>query len=284
MDISFKKTKLDSWLEWKKECTLAKCRTNAQSDILDWASPHLRYVERSMGKSWNDDENRPLRTLDHFSAAWYEFEECLKSKKSKHGNLRKDVICDRALDWSDENGKRNSFEAQIYTEIRMAYRQDKIREQEKNPETPFAPEDHVFNENKESTTPEWNEVYSGGTELAQSFIVAQEKLSESAINEATAALLAFTKAERIAIVCKSLQIGLHKQEVLSAAECNKEQIYKAFDSAAVKFEAVLKEMENKYARESDPEDWDAFGKEFTRSFREFCEEAVPSEILQLARS
>lgn len=279
--MDFKKTSLESWLEWKRECTLAKCGTIVQSDILDWALPHLRWLEKNVGDGWEDVEDRPLRASDHTSATWFEFEAYLKDKVSKRGNPRKDDICDNALDYSDGNAKRDSFEAQIYTQIRKAYRTDKIREQEKNREIPFAPEDLV---SVKPASPEWIGVYPGRPEPAPGFIAAQEKLSELAVNEARAALSAFTNAERIAIVCKSLQIGLQKPDVLNAARCNKEQIYKAFDSAAAKFEAVLKAMQNKYAQESGPEDWDAFGKEFTRSFRELCEETVPPEILRLARS
>jgi hypothetical protein len=300
---NFKKTNLGSWVEWKKECALAKCATAAQSDVQDWASPSLRRVDRDLGAEWEEIENRQKRISNGVCAAWYEFEMYLKfpeldetsevkaaKVRRKKIHIRKDVICDRAEEHAGADSQRNSYEALISTEINQAYRTRKIRKQQEQ-ESKEIPLSRFRNDEGplditviKLNSPEWEAIYGEDTEPAADADKTLEKIRAVAIQEAKAALSRFTELERITLVCKSLGIGLQKPELLSAGNCNKHDTYEAFNSGASKFEAVFKEMQIKHGQDSEPESWIAFRKEFTCSFRDFCEETVPPEILRLARS
>ncbi len=279
--MNFRKTKFESWLEWKKTCSLALCKSDAQSDIQDWAVPILLRAEKANGAPGDELEERAKRRSNGVSDTWRDLELYCENISKKYKNPWKDVICDNADDCPGDDSKRDSFEGQICMRVRALATDEKRAILEEKKMFPHRAEEPV---SRKLDAPTFGESFGSASELTPDAVAVWKDLCALAEKEVNTVLSQFSWRERFALGCKSKEIPLYLPEVVKAAKIGKTQLSEAFIEAETKFQSMFAELHAKYANESDPEDLEPFLEEFRQAFLDCCQEVVPPEIMRLGRS
>ena len=278
--MNFEKTKLASWMEWKKECALALCKPAAQADLQDWAVPIFLRAERTNGVTADELEERAKRRSNGVSDAWYDLEQYYKKFSKKYEKRWKDHVSDLAADEPTDNSRRDTYEKQTNLRIRALATDERRAAKRDQQLFPYRVDEPV---SSDPDAPTWGAVHAVAPEPTPDAVAAWNELCELAEREVDATLPRLSSRERFALGCKGKRVALYLPEVLSAAACGKTQLNEAAKQAEEKFHSLAGEMQAKYAGESAPEDLEEFLRKFKQVFLGRCQESVPPEILRLSR-
>jgi hypothetical protein len=279
--MNFRKTNLHSWLEWKRTCALAKCASDVQLDIQDWAIPILRRAEKQNGATGEELEERGQLRSNGVSDAWRDLEVYCQKISGEHKKQWKDVICDMADEHPDADSQRASFEKLIRGRVRFLAKDEWRAIERERKIFPFSIDEPV---SQKPDSGSFGDFCRDAPELTPDALAVWEDLCDLAAKEATLLHSQFTLREQFALGCKSKRIPLYLPEVLKGAGCGSSQLNKAFTDAEAKFQHLLTDLRAKFADESDPEDLDPFLNEVKLRLLDSCQKVVPPEIVGLSRS
>jgi len=280
--MSFKQTTLESWVEWKDKCALARCGAVTQADLQEWAVPIFLNRLRKANVSDSLLHRMSVITGTGISMAWHYLEVHYYCISIQKGVRWKDWLS-AGVKRSPDNNPRASFERLTQVRI-LQVSTDLQRDDQKSERWTEYSLDKPIDEDKPTGLTR-GEITQTEGEFAPDAQTAWQEVCDIAEREAEAAWHQLLPREAVALGCTfaSIHISPNREKILPHAGCGWTQFNLAIKTAKDKCPTIITEAAHKYA-ESDPSDLKFFTNLFQQSFRSCCIEKLPPEIRGLERS
>lgn len=226
-----KATTWEAWLEWKRECALARCSDPTRQLLSDWAAPQVRNIVRKHNPTHElvKPPGPPPPTVD---PAWSVMELHFVAGRKSAGKTYKDALFRCAQHELSAEEKRNALERYFSRVCQNEIPKLVLREQSEIAKARAQGVEMVSLDLPVGPSPDaptFGELYAGADRegLEPGSEVADAELDAIARQEAEAWLPRMAMREKLAWGCASAQRPLNDPAVLTAAECGKTQFYDA---------------------------------------------------------